>query len=58
MSEPTFSVIMPVYNHAAYVGEAVGSVRGQSLADWELIIVDDGSTDGSAEAAAEAAGGD
>ena len=58
MSEPTFSVIMPVYNHAAYVGEAVGSVRGQSLADWELIIVDDGSTDGSAEVAAEAAGGD
>jgi glycosyltransferase involved in cell wall biosynthesis len=42
-----FSVIMPVYNHAAYVGQAIESVHRQSFADWELVIVDDGSTDGS-----------
>jgi len=44
---PRFSVIMPVYNHADYVGEAVASVRRQTVEDWELLIVDDGSTDGS-----------
>ena len=45
----TFSVIMPVYNHAEYVRAAVESVVGQTRSDWELIVVDDGSTDGSAE---------
>ena len=48
---PTFSVIMPVYNHAAYVGEAIRSVQAQTRTDWELIVVDDGSTDGSGEIA-------
>lgn len=42
-----FSVIMPVYNHAAYVAEGVRSVLAQSCGDWELIICDDGSTDSS-----------
>lgn len=40
-----FSIIMPVYNHAEYLPEAVESVLRQSFGDWELIIVDDGSTD-------------
>lgn len=44
---PTFSVIMPVYNHADYVAEAVQSVFDQSFTDWELIAVDDGSKDDS-----------
>ncbi|NLF32786.1 MAG: glycosyltransferase [Planctomycetes bacterium] len=40
---------MPVYNRAACIDEAVASVAAQTRADWELWIVDDGSTDGSAE---------
>lgn len=43
------SIIMPVYNTAAYVGVAVASVVSQSWRDWTLIAVDDGSTDGSPE---------
>ena len=39
---------MPVYNARRYLAEAVRSVLGQTLTDFELILVDDGSTDGSA----------
>ena len=45
---PHFSVIMPLYNKAPYVRMAVESVVGQTYADWELIVVDDGSSDDSA----------
>jgi glycosyltransferase involved in cell wall biosynthesis len=38
---------MPSYNHEDYVGEAIESVLSQTFADWELIVVDDHSTDGS-----------
>ena len=38
------SIIMPCYNAAAHLPSSVGSVHGQTLGDWELIIVDDGST--------------
>ena len=44
---PLISVIMPVYNVEAYVGEAIASVIGQSFANWELIIIDDGGCDAS-----------
>lgn len=42
---PTVSVIMPVYNGAAYVAQAVESILAQSFGDFEFIIINDGSTD-------------
>lgn len=42
---PLFSVVIPVFNHAQYLRECLTSVLAQSLADFELIVVDDASTD-------------
>lgn len=42
---PKVSVIMPVYNGELFIEQALDSLLAQSLQDWELIIVDDGSTD-------------
>ena len=42
------SIIIPVYNRAGMLERSIRSVMEQSLSDWELILVDDGSTDGSA----------
>ncbi len=42
---PVVSVVLPVYNGATYLREAVESILGQTLRDLELIVVDDGSTD-------------
>ncbi|MFN7016848.1 MAG: glycosyltransferase family 2 protein [Fimbriimonadales bacterium] len=47
---PKVSVITPAYNAAPYIGQAIESVQAQTLADWEMIIVDDASTDGTAQA--------
>ncbi len=47
MTTPTLSIIMPVYNAEAYLREAVESILAQSFTDFELIIVEDGSTDNS-----------
>ncbi|MCX6954110.1 MAG: glycosyltransferase [Verrucomicrobia bacterium] len=46
---PRVSVVLPVYNAAITVARAVESIRAQTWADWELVIVDDGSTDGTRE---------
>lgn len=45
---PKLSIITPCYNSEAYIGRTLESVRAQTLLDWEQIVVDDGSTDGSA----------
>jgi GT2 family glycosyltransferase len=45
MTAPLISVLMPAYNHQAYVGAAIASVLGQSHARLELIVVDDASSD-------------
>jgi len=43
------SVIMPTWNRAGQIEEAIASVRGQTYANWELIVVDDGSDDNTGE---------
>ena len=45
-SEPVISVVLPVYNCADYVAEAVQSILDQTFSNFEFIIIDDGSTDG------------
>jgi len=54
---PKVSVIMACYNHSHYLGDSIGSVIGQSHQDWELIFVDDGSTDDSFSQAEKIASG-
>lgn len=49
MKAPFVSVIIPVYNVQMYLDECVNSVLGSSLKDIEVLLVDDGSTDGSSE---------
>jgi len=44
---PKISVILPVYNSEKYLGEAIASILNQSFSDFELIILNDGSTDNS-----------
>ena len=46
---PLVSVIIPAYNHERFIGAAVASVLEQSLDDFELIVIDDGSTDRTGE---------
>ncbi|MCG7630325.1 glycosyltransferase family 2 protein [Epibacterium sp. MM17-32] len=52
---PTVSVIMPVFNARMTLEQSVASVMAQVFADWELILIDDGSQDGSAELCAQLA---
>ncbi len=46
MPEAAIGVVIPAYNAGRFLSEAIESVRSQSLANWECMIVDDGSTDG------------
>ena len=47
--KPIISIIVPVYNAEKYIGKCIDSVIGQSYSKWELLLVDDGSTDSSSE---------
>lgn len=50
---PFISVIVPTYNQAQYLGEALDSLRGQTYEYWEAVIVNDGSTDNTKEVIAK-----
>ncbi len=52
---PKVSIILPVYNGERFLARAIRSVQAQSFQDWELVVVDDGSKDGSAAVARTAA---
>lgn len=45
MENPAISIIVPVYNAERYLKRCVESVINQTFKDWEMILVDDGSTD-------------
>jgi glycosyltransferase involved in cell wall biosynthesis len=49
MTPPLASVAVPAYNHARYIGACLESVRSQSYPELELMVVDDGSSDGTGE---------
>lgn len=53
-NQPIISVIMPARNSAEFIYESIMSVREQSFEDWELIVADNGSTDGTAQLVHEA----
>ncbi|OGW47581.1 MAG: hypothetical protein A2Y66_03270 [Nitrospirae bacterium RBG_13_41_22] len=46
---PNISVYIPVFNYARYIEKAIQSVLNQTFKDWELIVINDGSTDGTEE---------
>jgi len=48
---PRFSIVIPTYNGEPFLAETLDSVLRQTVADWQVVIVDDGSTDGSAAVA-------
>ncbi len=55
---PCVSVIIPIYNVEDHVADCIRSVRAQTLIDFEVLMIDDGATDGSGDTALKAAGGD
>ena len=48
--EPLVSIILTLYNGERFVRQAIQSVQAQTWKNWEMIVVDDASSDGSAEA--------
>lgn len=58
MAEALISVIVPVYNARPYLAECVGSILAQTYQQFELLLIDDGSTDGSDQLCQQLAAGD
>lgn len=58
ISMPTISIILPIYNTAKYIRESLESILHQTYSDFEIICIDDGSTDTSMEIVQEIAGMD
>ena len=54
---PRISVLLPCFNHGAFIREAIESVRAQTFQDFEIVIVDDGSTDAETVATLDALAG-
>jgi len=48
---PLVSIIIPCFNYGQYLQETLDNIKSQEFDDWECIIVDDGSTDTTAEVA-------
>lgn len=55
MNTPVVSILSPTYNHEKYIEQCIASVQRQTFGDWEMIILDDGSTDRTREIAEQAA---
>ena len=55
---PLVTVVIPAYNAEKYIEETLDSLRAQTLTDWQALIVDDGSTDATAQIAGNAAAKD
>ena len=49
MPNPTVSIITPVYNAEKYIGKTIESIKAQTFTDWELLLINDCSTDNSEE---------
>lgn len=47
--KPFFTIVVPVYNHGAYIGFALDSIINQTFTNWEAVVVNDGSTDNTPE---------
>lgn len=48
-NNPLVSIVMPTYNRADYILETIASIRAQTYTNWELLVLDDGSTDNTAQ---------
>lgn len=58
MPKPFFSIIIPTYNRGWIISKTIEQIRSQSFNDWELIVIDDGSTDNTKEIIEKIAFGD
>jgi glycosyltransferase involved in cell wall biosynthesis len=56
--KPLVSVIVPTYNYGRFIGETLDSLRAQTYAAWECVVVDDGSTDDTGEVVARVSAAD